>query len=65
MSSVCAAVEKPYIISGFDDVLRQAENTGLLKASLQIFEKDKTFVGSAVFCTLQFQTGFESEVRGI
>jgi hypothetical protein len=39
------ASEKPYIISGFDDVLRRAENTGLIKASLKIFEKDKTFSG--------------------
>lgn len=39
------AVEHPVLISGFDDVLRQAENTGLLKAGLKIFEKDKTFTG--------------------
>jgi phosphatidate phosphatase APP1 len=36
---------KPYIISGFDDVLRQAENTGLFKAAIKIFEKDKDFSG--------------------
>jgi hypothetical protein len=40
-----SATEKIFIISGFDDVLRQAENTGLIKASLKIFEKDKTFSG--------------------
>ena len=39
------ATETPYIISGFDDVLRQAENTGLIKAALKIFEPDKTFTG--------------------
>lgn len=39
------ASEKPYIISGFDDVLRQAENTGLLKASKKILEEDNTFTG--------------------
>jgi phosphatidate phosphatase APP1 len=39
------AADKPYIISGFDDVLRQAENTGLVKAALKIFEPDKTFSG--------------------
>lgn len=36
---------RPYLISGFDDVLRQAENTGLIKAGLKIFEPDKTFSG--------------------
>jgi phosphatidate phosphatase APP1 len=35
----------PYVISGFDDVLRQAENTGLIKAGLKLFEKDQGFVG--------------------
>ena len=48
VSSVFAAtplVEKPIVISGFDDVLRQAENTGLIKAALKIFEDDKTFTG--------------------
>jgi len=39
------AVEKPYIISGFDDVLRQAENTGLVKAAFKILEEDKNFAG--------------------
>lgn len=39
------ASEKPYIISGFDDVLRQAENTSLLKAAKKILEEDKTFSG--------------------
>ncbi|WP_413290640.1 phosphatase domain-containing protein [Bdellovibrio sp. HCB337] len=37
--------QKPLIISGFDDVLRQAENTGLTKAALKILEDDKTFAG--------------------
>jgi phosphatidate phosphatase APP1 len=32
-------------MSGFDDVLRQAENTGLLKAAMKIFEEDRTFTG--------------------
>lgn len=40
-----AETKKPRIISGFDDVLRQAENTSLLKAALKLFEKDKTFSG--------------------
>lgn len=35
----------PYIISGFDDVLRQAENTGLFRAALKILEEDKTYAG--------------------
>jgi len=39
------AKTKPYLISGFDDVLRQAENTGLFRAALKIFEPDKTFTG--------------------
>lgn len=45
VSSLAQAVEKPYIISGFDDVLRQAENTGLVKSGIKMFEKDKTFTG--------------------
>jgi phosphatidate phosphatase APP1 len=44
-STHAQAVERPYIISGFDDVLRQAENTGLIKAALKILEEDKTFTG--------------------
>ena len=39
------SAERPFIISGFDDVLRQAENTGILKATIKILEKDKTFSG--------------------
>ncbi len=46
------ATEKPYLISGFDDVLRQAENTGLIKASIKIFEKDKTFAGMPELYTI-------------
>ena len=42
-----SAEQNPYLISGFDDVLRQAENTGLIKAALKIFENDKTFAGMA------------------
>ncbi len=42
-STLASAEEHPYIISGFDDVLRQAENTGLVKSALKILEKDKTF----------------------
>ena len=38
-------VERPYLISGFDDVLRQAENTGLVKAALKILEADKGYSG--------------------
>jgi phosphatidate phosphatase APP1 len=44
-TALANAEERAYIISGFDDVLRQAENTGLVKASIKIFEKDKTFSG--------------------
>jgi len=40
-----SATQKPYIISGFDDVLRQAENTGLVKSAIKMFEQDKTFSG--------------------
>lgn len=39
------AIQKPILISGFDDVLRQAENTSLLRASIKIFEEDQTFTG--------------------
>ncbi len=39
------AEQKPYLISGFDDVLRQAENTSLMKAVIKIFEDDKGFSG--------------------
>ncbi len=46
------AIEKPYIISGFDDVLRQAENTGLVKAALKILEPDKTFSGMPELYTI-------------
>ena len=45
LSVQLGANEKPLIISGFDDVLRQAENTSLLKATIKIFEEDKTFSG--------------------
>jgi phosphatidate phosphatase APP1 len=40
-----AQTTKPVLISGFDDVLRQAENTGLAKSAVKILEKDKTFAG--------------------
>lgn len=63
-----AEIEKPYIISGFDDVLRQAENTGLVKAALKIFEKDKSFTGMATLYSLisqQEQTPHFSLVSGI
>lgn len=43
--AISVAAEKPVILSGFDDVLRQAENTGLIKAAIKILEKDKTFTG--------------------
>lgn len=46
------AAEKPYIISGFDDVLRQAENTGILKATIKILETDKTFSGMSELYTI-------------
>lgn len=40
-----AQATRPELISGFDDVLRQAENTGLTKSAIKILEKDKTFAG--------------------
>ncbi|MBS1972476.1 MAG: DUF2183 domain-containing protein [Bdellovibrionales bacterium] len=43
--SAQAQTTKPVLISGFDDVLRQAENTGLTKSAVKILEKDKTFAG--------------------
>lgn len=43
--SANAQTTKPVLISGFDDVLRQAENTGLSKSAIKILEKDKTFAG--------------------
>ncbi|QDK37581.1 phosphatase domain-containing protein [Bdellovibrio sp. NC01] len=43
-----AFAQSAYIISGFDDVLRQAENTGLVKAAIKIFEKDHGFTGMSV-----------------
>lgn len=45
VSTAARAEQRPYIISGFDDVLRQAENTGLIKAAIKIFEDDKSFSG--------------------
>jgi Uncharacterized conserved protein (DUF2183) len=44
-SSVSNADDKPIVLSGFDDVLRQAENTGVIKTALKIFEDDTTFSG--------------------
>lgn len=38
-------VERPHLISGFDDVLRQADNTSLINVSIKIFEPDKTYAG--------------------
>ncbi len=46
-SNVLAAQEKPYIISGYDDVLRQAENTSALNAALKLLVADKSFSGMA------------------
>lgn len=45
LTNLTQADQKPYLISGFDDVLRQAENTGLIKAALKILEDDKGFSG--------------------
>ena len=45
LSGNAQSSSKPVLISGFDDVLRQAENTGLAKSAVKIFEKDKTFAG--------------------
>jgi hypothetical protein len=48
-SLLCAgfahAADKPFIISGFDDVLRQADNTGLLQAGAMMLTPDRTFTG--------------------
>jgi len=46
-TQITSAIERPYIISGFDDVLRQADNRGLIKAAVKIFEKDLAFSGMA------------------
>lgn len=43
---------RPFLISGFDDVLRQAENTGLIRAALKLFEPDRTFAGMRELYTL-------------
>jgi phosphatidate phosphatase APP1 len=43
--SVLPAADKAYIVSGFDDVLRQANNTGLFAAAWKLFEKDQSFTG--------------------
>lgn len=45
LSIISSASVPPYIISGLDDVIRQAENTGLVKAAVKILESDKTFSG--------------------
>ena len=45
VDAVTGLMPKAYLISGFDDVLRQAENTGLFKAGLKLFEADRTFAG--------------------
>lgn len=45
LQSFAAPVEKAYIISGFDDVLRQAENTGLVKAAIKVLQPDEGFTG--------------------
>lgn len=50
-SVAVSAEERPYIISGFDDVLRQAENTSFLRAALKILEKDKSFTGMSELST--------------
>lgn len=51
-SPLSKAAEKPFIISGYDDVLRQAENTGLIKSALKICEKDKTYSGMPELYTI-------------
>lgn len=42
---------KAYLISGFDDVLRQAENTSLWKAGLKLFDEDHGFAGTSELYT--------------
>lgn len=44
-SAQLSPIAKPHIISGLDDVIRQAENTAILKSALKLFEADKTFAG--------------------
>ena len=51
-SAQLSPIAKPHIISGLDDVLRQAENTGILKSALKLFEADKTFAGMPEFYQL-------------
>lgn len=38
-------MQKPVLISGFDDVLRQAGNTGLVRAGLKLLSSDATYTG--------------------
>ncbi len=47
LASVCADAEvrKPYVISGYDDVLRQSNNTGALRAAKKLLSKDASFAG--------------------
>jgi len=45
VNALTGMLPRPYLISGFDDVLRQAENTGLIKAGLKLFDPDRTFAG--------------------
>jgi hypothetical protein len=44
-ASFLEAAQKPILISGYDDVLRQAENTGLIRSGLRLFSKDQSFTG--------------------
>lgn len=64
------------IVSGFDDVLRQADNTGLVKSAIKILQKDRTFSGmpelyqailgpeksSKFFVVSAISTSFESRI---
>jgi len=43
--SVFASEQDFHLVSGFDDVLKQAENQNLLKAAIRLFQTEKTFTG--------------------
>jgi phosphatidate phosphatase APP1 len=44
-TAIGAEAQKPHLISGYDDVLRQAENTSLVRSALRTLSKDETFAG--------------------
>jgi hypothetical protein len=45
LNATAGPANAPLLISGFDDVLRQAENQSLWRAGLKLFSEDETFAG--------------------